>query len=134
MAAFLDANVIIYYLTGHERYLANCSALMGKLERGEESAETTDLVFAEIVWVLSAQRPKPSRSSIREALSDIVRMPGLAVRDESLLLSALDLYESTRIDYIDAYKAVVMRKRGLDRIYSYDTDFDRVRGVTRVVP
>jgi predicted nucleic acid-binding protein len=107
---------------------------MGKLERGDESTETTDLVFAEVVWVLSAQRPKPSRSSIREALSDIVRMPGLAVRDESLLLSALELYESTRIDYIDAYNAVVMRKRGLNRIYSYDTDFDGVPGISRIKP
>lgn len=61
-------------------------------------------------------------------------MPGLAVRDESLLLSALELYESTRIDYIDAYNAVVMKKRGLNRIYSCDTDFDGVPGVTRVAP
>ncbi len=134
MTTFLDANVVIYYLTGDERRFASCRALIGRLERGEESAETNDLVFAEVVWVLSAQRPKPSRASIRDALSDIIRMPGLALPDESLLLSALELYASTPIDYIDAYNAVVMRKRGLDRIYSYGADFERVAGVTRVEP
>src|SRR5574341_2684815 len=68
---FLDANVVIYYLTGDENRFESCGSLIARLERGEEAAESTDLVFAEIVWVLSAQRPRPSRASIRDALSDI---------------------------------------------------------------
>jgi len=38
------------------------------------------------------------------------------------------------IDFIDAYNAVHMRKQGLTRIYSYDSDFDRIAVVSRVEP
>lgn len=38
------------------------------------------------------------------------------------------------IDFIDAYNAAVMQARGLQTIYSYDTDFDRLSGIRRLEP
>ena len=134
MATFLDANVLIYYLAEDEQRAARCSGLLSRLEAGEEIAVTSDMVFAEVVWVLSSRRPRPSRESIRDALASIISFRGLNVPHKRLMLDALDLYAHTPIDFIDAYNATLMQKRGLDRVYSYDTDFDRVPGITRVEP
>ena len=50
------------------------------------------------------------------------------------LLSALSLYRTEPIDFVDAYHASFMRERKLKAIYSYDSDFDILPGLQRLEP
>ena len=45
-----------------------------------------------------------------------------------------ELYVDQEIDFIDAYNAAHMKKQRLSQIYSYDSDFDRIAGISRVEP
>lgn len=135
MAAFLDTNVIIRFLTGDDKVkYQRAFQLLKRVESGDEQVVTTHLVIAEAVWVLESRPYSLSPAEIRERILPIVALRGLRLPDKPLLMRSLDLYAQTGVDFIDAYNAVVMQKRGLERIYSYDTDFDALPGIVRAEP
>lgn len=134
--AFLDANVILRYLLRDDETKAqHCLALLERAERREITLRTTDLVVAELVWVLeSAVTYNLPRETIRDLLLPVILLPGLRLPGKKLYRQIFDLYVDHGIDFIDAYNAVHMQKQGLTRIYSYDSDFDRIAGVSRMEP
>lgn len=135
MTAFLDTNVIIRFVTSDDAFKSKRSAgLLKRAETGEEQLETSHLVIAEVVWVLESRIYSLNPSEISRLLMPIIDLHGLRMPEKELLARSFDLYVETGVDFIDAYNAVTMRKRRIDRIFSYDTDFDALPGVTRIEP
>jgi predicted nucleic acid-binding protein len=134
--AFLDANVILRYLLRDDESKAQrCLKLLERAERREIALRTTDLVVAELVWVLeSPVTYNLPREKVKELLLPVIFLPGLKLPGKKLYRQIFELYVDQGIDFIDAYNAVHMGKQGLTRIYSYDSDFDRIAGVSRVEP
>jgi len=134
--AFLDANVILRYLLRDDETKAQrCLELLEKAERREITLRTTDLVVAELVWVLeSPVTYNLPRERIRELLLPVILLPGLKLSGKKLYRQIFELYVDQGIDFIDAYNAIHMEKQGLTRIYSYDSDFGRIAGVSRIEP
>lgn len=89
--------------------------------------------MAEAVWVLETQADL-TRDRIREHLVPITALPGLHLPHKQLWPRIFDLYCEQRIDFIDAYNAVMMERAGVAEIYSYDRDFDKIAGIRRVTP
>ena len=128
MARFLDTNILLRYLTGDDEQKASAAydLLLG-VERGEEVVVTSDLVIAETVFTLQSPRGyRLSRELIRERLEPIIGLRGLRLPNKSLYNRVFDLYCKQRISFVDAYNAAYMEVRGLNEIYSYYTDFDRI--------
>ena len=135
MTAFLDTNVILrFLLRDDETKFQRCYSLLMRSDSGDEDLVTTDMVIAEVVWVLTTRPYRLQPTRIRDLLLPVIRTRNLRLPDKSLLERALDLYAESGIDFIDAYNAVSMLKRGVDAVYSYDTDFDKVPGLTRQDP
>jgi predicted nucleic-acid-binding protein len=63
-----------------------------------------------------------SRERVREILGPILRMPGLRLPNKQLWPAILDVYCEKRVDFIDAYNAVMMKRAGVRQVYSYDRD------------
>ena len=68
---------------------------------------------------------------LRNSLS--VRLPSFIFKTAGFL-QALDLYASTKLDFGDALIIASMQQQGSQVLYSYDTDFDRIEGITRREP
>ena len=134
MSVFLDTNVIIYHLTDvDEAKKERCTLLLERAERNELELAATEFVIAEVVWFMQ-YRLSLSREHIRDVLGPIVRMPGLRLPNKQLWPAIFDVYCEKRVDFIDAYNAVAMKRAGVTQIYSYDRDFDRIEGVERITP
>jgi len=130
---FVDTNVFLRFLTGdHARMAADSRRLIERAAAGELLLQTSHLALAEIVWTLDTQYGV-SREGIAGMLRDLLGLQSLRVDQKEMLREVVDLYESTNVDFIDAYHAVDVRRRGIDRVVSYDKDFDRL-GVSRVEP
>jgi uncharacterized protein len=54
--------------------------------------------------------------------------------ERALCLQALDYYVEQNISYADAYNAAWMQGEGIAEVYSWDREFDRVAGLTRIEP
>jgi len=72
--------------------------------------------------------------AIRDILLPLISLPGLKLPHKRMYARVFELYTSLPIDYVDAYHAALMENRGEPEVYSYDTDFDRIAGITRLEP
>ena len=63
-------------------------------------------------------------------------MRGLSLPSKLLLLDALDRFAaaSRKVSFVDLYVALDAQSRGISEIYSWDKDFDRIEGITRIEP
>ena len=136
MTRFLDTNILLRHLVPDEPEKAlACRALLLRLESGEETVVTSDLVILETVFVLQSRRQYGlSRERICQLLEPLVNLRGLRLPRKSLYSRVFDLYRNNSVSFADAYNVAFMEARGLTEVYSYDTDFDRVAGISRVEP
>ncbi len=135
MVAFLDTNVILrFLLRDDEAKFERSFDLLKRAERGEERLVASDSVITEAVWVMESRPYNLQGQRIRDLLLPVIQLRGLRLPGKGLFEPAFQLYVDTEIDFVDAYNAATMQRGGLDRIYSYDADFDRVPGIRRVEP
>ena len=136
MSTFLDTNILLRHLLNDDPVQSPaCLALIAAIENGKEIAWTTNLVVAEIVFVLSNKKTYDlPREAIRERLLHLLRLRGLKLPHKQLYERIFELYTSLPIDYIDCYHAALLGKQKEPRLYSYDTDFDLISTVTRLEP
>ncbi len=136
MPRFLDTNILLRHLTADDEEKARaCRELLLRVEQGVETVATSDLVVAEAVFILQSPRQYGlQREQICRLLEPVVRLRGLRLPNKALYAKAFDLYCQRNISFTDAFNAAYMESRGLNEIYSYDTDFDGVEGVKRVEP
>lgn len=134
--ACLDTDVLIRLLTGDDpQKQAAAAVLLNQVEAGALTLDAPDTVIADAVYVLSSPRLYAlPRTEVRELLVPLVRLPGFRVRQRRLVLRALDLYAAVTIDFGDAMVAATMEQSHASVLYSYDRDFDRLAGITRVEP
>ena len=132
-ARWIDTNAIVRYLAGDSPDIAaRARRLLQAIEAGDEVVILEDVVLADAVWVLSSFYER-ARPDIADVLTEIVALPGMLNQDKPSLLRALTLYANSRIDFADALLAAKTLEGG-GEIYSFDRDFDRVPGLTRIEP
>src|SRR3954447_25671399 len=132
---FLDTNILLRHILNDDPDKSSaCFALIQALEWGQTTVWTSELAIAEIVFVLENKRTyNVPRETIREVLLPIIGMPGIKLTHKRLYRRVFDLYTNLPIDFIDCYHAALIEQR--DRVlFSYDTDFDRISGITRREP
>ena len=133
---FIDTDVIIRFLTGDDlKKQAAAASLFEQIEQGLLTVVAPDTVIADAVFVLSSPRLYHiARSDVREMLSALVSLPHFRVENHLCVLRALDLYASTKLDFGDTLIIASMEQQNSHLLYSYDTDFDRIPGITRQEP
>lgn len=130
--AYVDANVILRFLVGDPPDMAERAAtLMQAVDRGEVRLRVEEIIVAEVVWVLSSFY-KYKAQEIVPRLLEFLSQDGIEV--ENSVLSALVLYGSTGIDFVDALLATSMQRFGVRYVFSFDRHFDRVTGLQRLEP
>jgi predicted nucleic acid-binding protein len=130
VTAFIDTNILIRHLTGEPPDMAARAAAFLTDER---ELLLTDLVAAEVVYVLESFYETP-RGQIAEAMRSIVAFDSIVCVDPALVLRAIEVYETDRIDYTDAYLVACAESTGVGRVASFDRSLDRVATIERLEP
>lgn len=134
MARFLDTNILVRYLTNDDpAKAARALTLLERVAEGTEAAVTTPLVIFETVFLLEKSYKLP-KAAVREKIAAILSLPGLQLPEKPLCLQGLDYYVHHNISYADAYNAAWMLREGVPEVYSWDREFDRVPGLSRIEP
>lgn len=133
--AFVDANVFLRYLTNDDPEKANrVDSLLDRAAAGEVRLLTTEMVMAEVVWVLESSFGLKNHQ-IAPMIKAILASPGIEVMNGHFVARALDYYLSHNIDFIDGYIAAVMEKRKVTDIFSFDRKhLGRIKTITRKEP
>ena len=130
MSAFVDTNILIRHLTGDPPDQAARATLF--LTAADELL-LADLVVAEVVDVLESFYEVP-RARVAELVRAIVAFPAVVVLDPAMLLRALEVYETARLDFAEAYLVAQAERSGVGVVASFDRAIDRVGTVRRLEP
>ena len=131
---FIDTNIIIRFLTDDVPEKADaCEEVFKREARKEERVFITDLVVAEIVWVLESVYGL-SKKEIQDKVEKILNTPNLFCLHKDIILGALILCAEKDIDFIDAYNALTLKEKGIKELYSYDRHYEQIEWLTRLEP
>lgn len=133
---FVDTDVVVRLLTGDDPGKQRAAAaLFAAVERGKTRLFAPDTVIADAVYVLSSPRlyavPRPQ---VRDLLLALLRLPQLALDKKPVVLKALELFGESSLDFGDAMLIATMHEAQVATLYSFDQDFDRITGLTRLEP
>jgi predicted nucleic acid-binding protein len=130
VTAFVDTNVLVRHLTGDPPELARrATQFLGS----EHDLLIADLVVAETVYVLESFYEAPRRQ-IAEAVRALLAFRSVVAVDPALLLRAIEIYETDRLDFAEAHLVACAETTGVGRVASFDRSIDRITTVERVEP
>lgn len=130
MSAFVDTNILVRHLTGDPPDMA---ARTTRFLATERDLLVTDLVVAETVYVLESFYETP-RTQVAESMRSLIAFDSIVVVDPALLLRAIEVYETDRLDFAEAYLVACAETTDVGRVASFDQAIDRVDTVERVKP
>jgi predicted nucleic acid-binding protein len=130
LSAFIDTNIIVRHLTGDPPAMA---ARATRFLARERDLLLTDLILAETVYVLESFYEAP-RDQVAEAMRSMIAFESIVCVDPATLLRAIEVYETDRLDFADAYLVASAESTQVGRIASFDQAIDRVHTVERVEP
>lgn len=116
----IDTNLLVRYLINDDQKKAEAvDNLLDRANKGEVRIVIPSVVIAELVWVLESFYQLKA-GAILELVEAIINTSGLDVADKSTIISALRLYRSKNIDFIDAWIIEFAKERGVKTIYTFD--------------
>lgn len=109
----LDANVIIYLLTGHEDFTERIKALIRQAKEQNHALILTPVVIAEVLHVLEGEYFRLSSHEAAGLLEGFIRAPEVHCEDEESVLAGLVYHSVNQLDFVDGYLASRASKAGV---------------------
>ena len=136
---FLDANVFIYayykpkkQLTEKEKQMKEqAKKIITDMSQGREQVVTTVVHVSEMVNILKHGMPLEKLTEVIRGLFmlDNVTVQGVT---KEVYFAANELGDDLKLEANDALAIDVMKSNNVTEILTFDEDFDRVEGITRI--
>ncbi len=130
---FVDTNVFLrFFVKDVEAQYEKARALFEKAEAGKIKLETSELVLAEIVWVLESFYGF-SKKEITDVLAILLSSRNLKIANHARINDAVKLYAAGAMDFIDAYNIAYMKSKEYTRVATFDSKhYRKADGVTAI--
>lgn len=131
---FLDTNIFLrYFLKENELVFRRLEKLFSEIISGNIIGVANAMIIVEVVWVLSRSY-KWNKEKICDNIEFILITPNIRFKDKAILVNAVNVYKEKNIGFIDAYNYSYMQYYGVNKIYTFDRDFDELQDVKRLEP
>ncbi len=74
------------------------------------------------------------RDEVAQAVRSLVAFDSIVCVDPALLLRAIEVYETDRIDFAEAYLVACAESTGVGKVVSFDRSIDRIDTIERIEP
>jgi len=130
---FVDTNVFLrFFVRDVESLYQKAKELFEKAEKGEIKLDTSDLVIAEIVWVLESYYDF-SKAEIKEVVDTILETKNIKVANHARVKEAVHLYAAGKMDFIDACNIAYIKAKDYKKVATFDTKhFKNIEGITSI--
>lgn len=136
---FLDANVFIYayykpkkQLTDKEKQMKEqAKKIITDVSQGREQVLVTVVHLAEIVNILKHGMPLEKLTELIRGLLMLENIKVQSVTRESYFL-ANELGDDLKLEANDALAIGTMRSNNVTEIFTFDSDFDYIEGITKI--
>ena len=127
--SFVDTDIFLYAIQGHPRFGETSEAILRRIDR-EEEAVISSVTLAEICWWLERHGTVKEMEEKLKLVLSIFNLRVVPVDHKDFLKGARIIGE-LGIDFNDCLTLAVMKRLGISRIYSNDSDFDGLDGIDR---
>ncbi|MEM2950861.1 MAG: type II toxin-antitoxin system VapC family toxin [Nitrososphaeria archaeon] len=129
----VDANIILELELGQEK-ADICEKVLRKFCTGELEGVLVDFAIDTIVIIM--ENYGKTWDEIRLFLSSLIGYRGLRIHTSSLLdrIEATTHMKNHNLDFDDAMALQAMNENGIERIITYDKDFDSIPHIKRIQP
>lgn len=127
--SLVDTNIFLYAIQGHPEFGEASKRILERID-GEEEAVVSSITLAEICWWLEKHGKVNGMREEIDLILSIFNLDVVQLKPEDFLSSA-ELIREWGIDFNDCLNIAVMKRLGVDRIYSNDSDFDEIEWVKR---
>jgi predicted nucleic-acid-binding protein len=123
----IDTNVILrFFLADDEKQFPGACEFIQALEAGNDEALLTEMVFAEVVWVLQKVYAVP-RAEIALKFSRIIQGLGIkTITSKAVFIEALKIYAGTAIDIQDVFLSVLAQNHSCTVVTFNKKDFKKL--------
>jgi predicted nucleic acid-binding protein len=129
---FLDTNILLRHLLQDDPDQSpRANAFLKRIEEGLVKVRTADTVIFETVFTLQKAYRQPKKA-IGDALLPLIALPGIVLPGKRRYHKVFSLFVEGNLPFADAYHAVLMEQLNLTEIVSFDKDFNRLKGITRI--
>lgn len=131
--AYADSNLFVSLFADATHPLHEQAVnLFRRVAEGRLVLIVTSVVVAELFYVASAALGW-SRAATARHIAGLLEADGLVVPEADVLSRACELFAGdSHLDFADAYLAALGLQVGPSAVASFDRDFDRVAGVSRI--
>lgn len=136
---FLDANVFIYAyykpkrsLTAREQLMKNeAKEIVRRINQAKEDTITTVIQISEIVNILKHGMALESLINLILGFFMLDNLKIIGV-DKETYFAATELGHDLKLDPNDALIIEIMKSNDIKELYSFDEDFEKIEGITRL--
>jgi predicted nucleic acid-binding protein len=133
----VETNILVRQIAQDQAFQARLTdQLFDQLAAGEVDGLISMTVLFETAYVLE-RRYAFSRLEVAEAIRNVTRAGGVRLLEgeHGLLQRTLELYlEIRQLSFADCYRAALCLAHCNGEIYTFEKDFRRVPGITRLEP
>jgi len=131
---FIDTNIFLrYFEREDELAYKKTERLFTEIVNGNIVGVSTSLVIAEVIWVL-VKFYGWDKEEICNNIEFILITPNIRFKDKAILVNAVNVYREKNISFIDAYNYSFMRANGINEVFSFDRDYDKLPDINRLEP
>lgn len=134
MALFIDTNIPIYAIGREHRYKDPAGRILDLITENPQPFVTDSEVLQEIIHFYAAARRWPEGRFTLGRFSEAMQGRIEPVHAEDVLLAGQMVDRYPDADARDLVHVAVMRRLGIARVISTDSDYDRIEGVERLDP
>jgi predicted nucleic acid-binding protein len=128
---FIDSNVPMYLVGASASHKADAARVLSEAIVGEERLVTSAEVLQEILHRYVAIKRLDAIQPAFDAILDVVDEV-LAIEEDDVIRARDLVIGAKGLSARDALHVAVMLREGINRVMSFDADFDRVPGITRL--
>lgn len=128
---FLDANIFIYAYSTSGNQGRDSAALLEKVKEGQQ-ATTSGLVINEVLYYFMAHYGLDGAERVHRSITSLENLTILPVNDR-VVAKAMDFIRQG-LGVTDAFHAATMSVNHVETICSYDSGFDKAKGIKRQAP
>lgn len=129
----VDTNVLVRFFTGEPPAMAaKARHLVERADTGELILVILPVIVAETMYTLESFY-EMKRPDVAAKLLAFIQSRGIEADEQTRILGALTLCQERNAHFADAYLAAAAIELQ-NPISSFDRDFDKFKGVTRIEP
>jgi predicted nucleic acid-binding protein len=131
----IDSNILVYALNQDLPEHLPCKELLIKIVNGNELVSIPSIVFMECFHAL-VKAFEYKEGEVKKRLIAIIDSKNINVLDisTSSILFAFEIAEKYRTGGRDSLIAASLLENKIQEVYSHDSDFDKIKLITRVDP